>query len=127
MDGRRAVYWFTKAAAQEHAIAQFNLGMSFRYGHGVPRDDNRARYWYMKAASNGNADAQNNLGVIYRNGDGVPTDELQAYLWFNLSASQGNQTGLENLASLEQRMSSERVAEAQRLTLKFQPRKRLMQ
>jgi hypothetical protein len=80
----------------------------------------------VKAASNGNADAQNNLGVIYRNGDGVPTDELQAFLWFNLSASQGNQTGLENLALLKQRMSSERVAEAQRLALKFQPRKRLV-
>jgi len=51
---------------------------------------------------------------------------LKAFLWFNLSASQGNQTGLENLAILKQRMSSERVAEAQRLTFKFQPRKRMV-
>jgi TPR repeat protein len=94
----------------------------YNLGKGVPKDDSRARYWYLQAANKGNAEAQNNLGVMFRNGDGVSTDYSRAYIWFNLAASQGNETGIENLAILEQQMSPERVAEAQRLALKFQPR-----
>lgn len=48
-DYKQAVYWFTKAAEQGSAIAQYNLGMCYYYGHGVKKDEKKAQYWYDKS------------------------------------------------------------------------------
>jgi hypothetical protein len=47
------------------AEAQFNLGVMYANGRGVPQDDWAAASWYRKAADQGNALAQNNLGNEY--------------------------------------------------------------
>jgi TPR repeat protein len=72
------------------APAQFNLGLLYANGQGVPQDYVQARQWYEKAAIQGDALAQLNLGVIYGNGKGVPEDYQLALYWFRLSANQGN-------------------------------------
>ena len=74
---------------QGNAIAQYNLGLLFRKGRGVPQDDVQARKWYDKAAVQGHAKAQYNLGTLYFNGEGVPKDYQQALRWFRLAADQG--------------------------------------
>ena len=38
--------------------AQFNLGVMYAYGNGVPQDDVEATKWYRKAADQGQADAK---------------------------------------------------------------------
>ena len=48
--------------------AQYNLGVSYSNGEGVPQDDAEAVEWYHRAAEQGLAEAQYNLGVSYRNG-----------------------------------------------------------
>ena len=53
---------------------------------------------------------------MYANGDGVPKDLLFAYMWFNLSAAQGNETAQSNNEIIEQQMTREQIAEAQRLS-----------
>ena len=72
------------------APAQFNLGLLYANGQGVPQDYVQARQWYEKAAIQGDALAQLNLGVIYGNGKAVPEDYQLALYWFRLSANQGN-------------------------------------
>ena len=74
---------------QGNAIAQYNLGLLYRKGRGVPQDDVQARKWYDKAAVQGHAKAQYNLGTLYFNGEGVPKDYQQALRWFRLAADQG--------------------------------------
>ena len=76
-------------AEQGDALAQYNLGVLYRKGRGVPQDDVQARQWYEKAAAQGQAKAQYNLGTLYLNGGGVPKDYQQALRWFRLAADQG--------------------------------------
>jgi len=74
---------------QGNAIAQYNLGVLYRKGRGMPQDDVQARKWYDKAAAQGHAKAQYNLGTLYFNGEGAPKDYQQALRWFRLAADQG--------------------------------------
>jgi TPR repeat protein len=76
-------------AEQGDARAQYNLGVLYRKGRGVPQDDVQARRWYEKAAAQGQAKAQYNLGTLYLNGSGVPKDYQQALRWFRMAADQG--------------------------------------
>jgi uncharacterized protein len=76
-------------AEQGNALAQYNLGVLYRKGRGVPQDDVQARQWYKKAAAQGEAKAQYNLGTLFLNGGGVPKDYQQALRWFRMAADQG--------------------------------------
>jgi uncharacterized protein len=76
-------------AEQGDARAQYNLGVLYRKGRGVPQDDVQARQWYEKAAAQGQAKAQYSLGTLYLNGGGVPKDYQQALRWFRMAADQG--------------------------------------
>ena len=67
-----------QAAEQGEAKAQYNLGVMYAEGEGVPEDDRKAVKWYRKAAEQGNAPAQYNLGVKYAKGEGVPEDDRKA-------------------------------------------------
>ena len=58
-----AVKWFRKAAEQNYARAQYNLGVCYAKGQGVAKDEAEAVKWYRKAAEQNYAEAQCNLGV----------------------------------------------------------------
>ena len=88
-DYTRAAQLLRPLAEQGDALAQYNLGVLYRKGRGVPQDDVQARQWYEKAAVQGQAKAQYNLGTLYFNGEGVPKDYQQALRWFRLAADQG--------------------------------------
>lgn len=70
-------------------VAQFELGLKYYNGRGVPQNTQEAFRLWKEAAQKGNAMAQNNLGVMYRKGRGVPRDSLKAYEWFQKAAVQG--------------------------------------
>ncbi len=76
-------------AEQGHAKAQFNLGLMYNNGHGVPKNYPRAVKWFRKAAVRGHARAQHSLGFIYLTGRGVPNDNAEAVKWFRKAAEQG--------------------------------------
>ena len=76
-------------AEQGHADAQFNLGLMYAKGEGVPQDDAEAVKWYRLAAEQGEARAQTNLGFMYYKGEGVPENYVRAFAWINLVAAQG--------------------------------------
>ena len=104
----------TRCVEQGHAGAQSALGLKYASGAGVPEDDVEAVRWYRLAAEQGHAGAQWLLGSMYGRGDGVPADNVLAYMWFYLSADQGNGSALEDMDLIEQRMTPEQIAEAQR-------------
>lgn len=60
-DMQIAAQWFRRAANQNVAAAQFNLGLMYERGVGVPRNINTARTWYQRAAAQGNANARQAL------------------------------------------------------------------
>ena len=85
-------------------------------GEGVPEDDAEAVRWFWLAAEQGMAEAQISLGLRYALGEGVPEDDVLAYMWWNLAAAQGSENAQDNKDIIEQRMTREQIAEAQRLT-----------
>ena len=84
-----AVFWFRKAAAQEDAYAQCNLGNCFFYGYGIIENKDSAIFWFRKAAVQGDAYAQFNLGSCFYLGDGVVQNSDSAVFWYNKAAEQG--------------------------------------
>jgi TPR repeat protein len=100
-DPATAAAWFHRAAAQGYAPAQFNLGLMYANGEGVPKDPAKAVELFQKSADQGNVDAQNNLGVMYYAGEGLPRDETKAKEWFKKAAAQGNADAQANLDAMK--------------------------
>ena len=97
VEGEKTVQERAKAG---NAMAQYNLGLMYDKGEGVPQDKAEAVKWYRKAAEQGDADAQVNLGFMYGNGDGVPQDDTEALKWHRKSAEQGHGFAQNNLATM---------------------------
>lgn len=91
---------FKKSAEQGNANAQFNLGLMYSEGRGVPKDDSQAFVWYTKAAEQGDASAQYNLGVMYHEGQGVPQDYAKAMSWYLKAVEQGHVSAQNNLGNM---------------------------
>ena len=89
-DEDEAVKWFTKAAEQNLALAQNNLGICYEYGEGVAKDAVEAVKWFRKAAEQNDANAQYSLGYMYALGRGVPQDYAEAVKWCRKAADQGD-------------------------------------
>ncbi len=84
-------------AEQGGAAAQFNLGLMYHLGKGVPQDNKEAVRWYRQAAEQGDTWAQYNLGFMYREGKGVPQDNKEAVRLYRLAAEQGHAAAQNNL------------------------------
>ncbi|MGD0650367.1 MAG: trypsin-like peptidase domain-containing protein [Verrucomicrobiia bacterium] len=78
-----------KYAEQDVARAQYNLGVCYDNGQGVPQDHAEAVKWFRKAAEQGEAMAQVKLGLCYHNGEGVTKDYQEAVKWYRKAAEQG--------------------------------------
>lgn len=90
-------------AEQGDAASQFNLGLMYDTGRGVPEDDATAVNWYRQAAEQQYAKAQFSLGAMYQRGDGVAQDFAQAAKWFRLAADQRNAKARYQLAYMYER------------------------
>jgi len=96
-DDVEASKWYRKAAEQNNAPAQCNLGACYHDGQGVATDDVEAAKWYRKAAEQNCAQAQFNLGVCYENGQGVAKDDVEAAKWYRKAAEQSDAPAQNNL------------------------------
>ncbi len=122
-DEIEAAKWYRKAAEHDYAQAQFDLGVCYRDGLGVPIDAVQEVNWYRKAAEQNHVLAQYNLAACYANGEGIPKDSVESYKWYNLASAQGNQDAKIWLAVIEQHMTPDQIAEGQRRSAAFVPRK----
>ena len=75
-------------AEQGDSISQFELGLAYETGRGVPEDGIEAERWYRLAAEQGLALAQHSLGVMYANG-ASRFGHAEGVRWFWLAAEQG--------------------------------------
>ena len=82
-----------RLAEQGDVDAQFNLGVMYATGEGVPENDAEAVRWYRLAADQGYTNAQLSLGLMYANGEGVARDLAEAVKWYRLAAEQGDAMG----------------------------------
>ena len=114
-DYAEAAKWFKLSAARGYALGQFHLGTMYDYGKGVPKDYVMAVKWYKLAAEQGQAGAQEFLGHMYQFGNGVVKDNVKAYMWFNLAAAQTNIRAIENRNKISEIMTSQQIAQAQKL------------
>jgi TPR repeat protein len=122
-----AIEWYRKAAEQNHALAEFNLGVMYASGHGVTPDAVAAQVWFGKSASRGDAGAQNRLGVAQFQAslqgplEDRPEARIEAFKWFQLAARQGyvgSEAARDEVTLL---MTSEDVAEAVQRADRFVP------
>ena len=110
-------------ADQGVAAAQFNLGLMYYDGHGVPLDYAEAANWFTKASEQGYAKAQYNLGAMYGVGKGVKRDYVQAYKWLNLCAANGDSRCEEQRELVGKKLKGSQLTTAQRLSTEFIPKK----
>ena len=117
--------WYRKAADQGVAQSQFNLGIHYHQGKGVPQNDAEAVKWYRKAAEQGNAPAQALLGIAYDSGRGVPQNYVQAHMWLNLAASRSSgkdrDIAVRTREIVASAMNPQQIAEAQKLASEWKP------
>ena len=112
-DYDEAAKWRGLATIQgDDAEVQYNLGVMYHHGKGVPPYYAKAAKWYRLAAEQGHVDAQYNLAVMYGRGIRAPGDytgvpdgytghpddiihsfeDCQEYAakWYRLAAEQGH-------------------------------------
>ena len=102
-------------AEQGELRAQFDLGVLYDKGEGVPQNNHEAMLWYRRAAEQGEARAQYNLGLMYANGQRIPQDVVEAYYWISLAAARGNAHAVEARDYYAGTMTVDQVARAKQM------------
>ena len=120
-DAQKAMKWYRKAAEQGLGFAQEDLGNMYYWGEG-PKDAQKAVKWYRKAAEQGSSLAPTRLAEMYFRGVAVPRDDVKAYAWTIVAGAQRRRKPVEFRDDLRRRMTTEQVAEAQKLAAELKER-----
>ena len=115
-DYQKAIGLWKQSAEQGNVRAQYFLGVMYKTGKGVPKDDFKAVHCYTKAAKQGNRHAQYQLGYRYSRGKGIPEDVVHGYAWLSIAAAQGSVAAPINKEVAANRMTPTQIAEAQKLS-----------
>ena len=102
-------------AEQGNVQAQNNIGVMYRSGLGISKDDKNAVKWFRLAAEHGDTPAQANLAYMYANGMGVLQDWVYAHMWSNVAASTGFMGAVKNREIFRKRMTPFQLAKAKQL------------
>jgi TPR repeat protein len=108
-------------AEQGDARAQFNLGVIYFNGQGIPHDPVKAVDWYRAAADQGYGPAQANLSFMYETGQGLLQNYVEAYKWATLAGTHGADAAGGALEQLAAKMTAEQIAEAKGAAAKWRP------
>jgi TPR repeat protein len=90
---RAALPWLRKAARQGEPWAQYQPGLAYQEGLGVPKNKRQAMHYYGLSAAQGYDSAQLNLGILYA--------RRQAINWFRKAAAQGYQEAIQRLSEMD--------------------------
>lgn len=124
INAAEALKWLRRAAEQNHADSQCDLGGWYERGYfydglvsPIAQDESAAAAWYRKAAEQGHPQSQCKLGVMYVEGRGVPQDIQAGLDWLRQAAVQDDAEAHSQLAKLYHSRSgtSEKENEATRL------------
>lgn len=108
------------------AAAQYNVGLLYYNGRGVPQDFKEAASWFERAANQGYVKAEHNLGAMYGTGQGVKRDYMEAYKWLSICAAAGDQSceSQRDLVAEKlkgSRLRGSRLETAQRMAREWKP------
>src|SRR5580658_537594 len=84
-DYRAAFREWKVAADKGQPEAEYDLGLLYAKGLGVPRDLQAAQQWYEASALQGNAQAEFSLGQMYAQGWGIPSNDASALRWMEMA------------------------------------------
>ena len=101
-----------KLADAGDAEAQWQMGLRYHNGDGVPHDDAQAMQWFLRAAEQGHVTAQATLGAYYWAGRGVPEDLSKAYFWSAIANARGDEASKIRLEVLASRMTPAQISAA---------------
>jgi uncharacterized protein len=119
-----AIKWDRLAAEQGSAADQNSLGFIYSSGREIAQDYVEAAKWFHRAAEQGNFIGQHQFANCCYFGRGVPVDYVEAYKWYNLAAAQGvDDEANQNREIISRKMTPEQIAEAQRRSAEFVPKK----
>ena len=102
-------------AEKGDATAQYNLGIMYEKGWGVPQDLAQAIQWYREAAKSGNIRFILHLATMYSLGKGVPTDFVRAYMFYSIGAEMGDSDGERSRDLHAKAMTSTQITKAKTL------------
>jgi FOG: TPR repeat, SEL1 subfamily len=122
LNQKESIYWFTLAAEQGCAEAQYELAVRYEDEQGVKQDIDEAAKWYAKAAQQGyvkamalmgdnglslhqlaregSKEAQLALGHIYFEGNYKERNYKKAVYWYKKAAEKGDKEAQYQLATL---------------------------
>lgn len=100
-----------KTAEQGDGVAQYEVGLMYFNGQGVPIDLVEAARWYSKAAERGHSKAESRLRVLFDVGLRVPRDYAEAVEWYRKAADTGEMNARFRVPATSRK--ARRVAEAQ--------------
>ena len=89
----QAIDLLKRGAQQGHPLAMYNLGLHYRDGIGVPRDDGQAAEWFARAAGSGLVSAMVEYGRALWSGRGQPDSRpnvRRAIEWLQRAAEAGS-------------------------------------
>jgi len=86
----KAFLWNTKAAEEDDAHAQVNLGCMYLDGLATDRNVNFALELFEKSGKGGVSEGWMRLGMAYLNGDGIQKDYTKAAKFLLIAALAGN-------------------------------------
>ena len=98
------------------APAQYNLGLIYYKGQGIPQDYDAAFKWFELAAKQGLARAQYSLGLMYYQENEAIQDYIRAHMWLSIVDFQGFEEARKNLDKVEEMMTPAQLETAQKLT-----------
>ena len=99
-DYATALKIFRSIAATNNPQAQYNLGIMYQEGQGVPQDYEEAIKWYRMATEQGVATAESMFGISYDKGQSVAKDYEDALVWYRIVAEQGDASAQLNLGAM---------------------------
>ena len=94
-------FGYFKAAAEQSAMAAFNLGQCYYGAQGTAQDCAQALAWWEKAAARGHGRAAAAAAMAFLSGEGVPRDAAKARRLAERAAELGNASGLVVLGEMQ--------------------------
>ena len=118
-----AVLLYKIAAEKGSMAALTRLGLCYKNGLGVTKDDVEAAQLFLKAAKGGEAEAMLYLGECYENGQGMVRDNVQARMWYEKAARAGRQEEAQKaLKRLEENVQNLKVQNTKVQNTKVPPK-----
>ncbi|HWQ03262.1 MAG TPA: tetratricopeptide repeat protein, partial [Candidatus Nitrosotenuis sp.] len=109
-DYYEAAKFYEKAALLGHGAAQLQLGLLFREGQGVEKDEVEAFRWIAAAADQGLPEALYEAAVCYWEGIGTDADRDQAFHLMQEAAQRRHPRAPRKLAKWDAEMEAEKKA-----------------